>query len=168
MLKCFFFKRKFFEYCEGKLSERDCKKMRRHIDECRRCRELFETVGRVERVHKDVPKQSETFWHNFSVELNQRLDKRGAKKLWRPPTFTVIPKPAVAFAVAAMVLLTFVFIMPQFNNKYVQNPLVSTPDALFKEVLLLEDVTGVALLNHNEDAYFDEIELFYELDQEVG
>ena len=58
--------------------------------------------------------------------------------------------------------------MPRFQERAAFGPLVSTPDALIEEILLLEDVTDEAMLNHDEDAYLDELALFYELDQEVG
>ena len=164
MLHCILIKRKFFEYCEGTLPEREQAKIKRHIDVCKRCRTLIETIGTIERTRKDVPKQSDAFWHNFSVELNQKLDKRGARKLFPLPVPTMIPKPALAFAVAAMVVLAFVFVVPQFQERTALGPLVATPDALMQEILLLEEVTGEALLNHDEEAYLDEIDLLNELE----
>lgn len=166
MLKCLMMKRKLYDYLDDSLTQADKLKVQKHLEGCPGCRERLSRLKAVlNRAHsQNVPNPGEEFWHDFKTGLDKKLnDKLVSPLALRPrPAFSLKP----AFACAAVAI----FFIAVFGSLYKSNlptplRLAQNDDELVEETIELDELEGQATLNHNEDAYLEEIDLLFEIEQ---
>lgn len=166
MLKCIVMKRKLYDYLEDSLSEIDNFKVKKHLDTCRSCRERVAQIKTIIDLagQKNIPQPKEEFWHNFRIELDRRLNDA----LLSPLTLKSLPRfyrrPALAYAALLVFFLAIAASLYKFPHP-APLQLAQNDDALIEEAIALDELDEAPELNHDEDVYLEEIDLFLALEQ---
>lgn len=101
-------------YLDGKLDEQKRKEVEKHLAECQKCREKFESLKLVEEKAKGIkiPEPGDAYWESFSQRVRERIISKqkqpfGVKvKDFFATTFVLSPnRLRVAAAVASLVLV---------------------------------------------------------------
>jgi len=165
MLKCLFMKRKLYDYLDNGLSDVDRIKVENHINICAGCRERLGEIRDIIELaaQRRVPEPSEEFWHNFKTDLDRRLSQRLVSPFDSKRKSSYFLKPVLAYALA---VLFFVAIGSLFYKNYFSVRLsMIHDDALVNEVVALEELGQSPVSSRDKDAYMDDINLFYQFDQ---
>lgn len=164
MFKCIFIKRKLYDYLDNSLSEKERIKVKEHLEICpvcqKRLNQMSDLIGLVK--NKSLPQPSEDFWHNFGIELDKKLNTRLIPPFNFKPNLSYRLKPALVLPLVSIVILA----LSLYLYFYGRSPFINRSDlALVDEISLLEEVNPELSLNHAEDAYIEELNLFYQLNQ---
>ena len=162
MWKCIFMKRKLYDYLENSLSEIDGMEVKEHLAICPTCQRCLSQMRSLIDLAKNkmTLQPSEDFWHNFRIELDRELNARLVPEFSFKTKLGHRLKPVLLYASVLIIILTTSL---YFYNRYQS---LNSPDiALVNDISLLEEVTSETSLNHNEDAYIEELDLLYELNQ---
>lgn len=161
-------KRKLYDYLDDSLTQADKLKAQRHLEGCPGCRERLNQLKAVlNRAHsKNVPDPGEEFWHDFKTGLDKKLNDKlvSPLELRRRPRLALSLKPAFAYAAVAIFFIA-VFGSLHKSNLPVAFRLAQNDDELVEETIELDELEGQAALNHSEDAYLEEIDLLFEIEQ---
>ncbi len=104
-------------YLDQKLDQQKRKELEKHLSECQKCREKFETLKLVEEKTKaiKIPEPGDTYWESFSQRVRERIVSKqkqtfGAKiKEFASNIFVFTPaRLRVAAAVVSIVLVFIV------------------------------------------------------------
>lgn len=185
MLKCILIRRKLYDYLENSLSEIAKLKVENHLHACHNC---GERLGQIKAVldftgQKNIPQPKEEFWHNFKIDLDRKLNdalvssltpletaERSYKRKVSLTGFTLKPlprfylKPALTYAVLLVFFLAIAASLYKFPHP-ASLRLTRNDDALAEEAIALDELGEASELNHDEDAYLEEIDLFLALEQ---
>ncbi len=110
MLFCFLNRKRMVDYFEGSLSPDAAQAVRRHLEVCVRCREVFsgsEAVVRLAASKRPVEPDA-AFWDDFDATLERKLDAAAAKReaaRARRLLFHVHLRPALAMLSLAVVVV---------------------------------------------------------------
>ena len=158
MWKCFFMKRKLYDFLESELPQHTRDAIAEHLDRCTRCQGELEAIKSVIALarKKDIPAPSSDFWQRFSAELDNKLNKRlvGPAVFKRSPVF--LPRPALSFALILTVFLIGV-------SFYVQH--AKYEHLIIHEAANLDDVTPNPEFSplSGADGIMDDIRFLYKL-----
>lgn len=169
MLKCFFTRRKLYDYLDNTLCLSDSAKVKRHLDVCPDCRKkLGGLVDLLELAkNKKSPQVPDGFWHSFKVGLDQKLNQRLIPEFNFKAASARKLNTVWAFSLASLCIL--VISVSLFFNLHTRPLLLTQSEAeLAEEAILLDELDSAVELNHNEDAYLDELDLFDYLDQNIS
>lgn len=166
MLQCIFLKRKLYDYVDNSLSEIDRIKVEKHLERCPHCQQRLNQIKAILECagSKNIPSPNNEFWHNFKAGLDRRLNEA----LAGPVTFTQKPKfylrPAFASAAIGVFFLAIGISLYKFPRpNHMQ--LAQDDRQLVEEAATIEELTETSELNHDEDAYLEEIDLLMQLEQ---
>ncbi len=167
MLSCLFLRKKLYLFAAGDINSEEGEKMESHISRCPRCREEFSNMRKI---INTVSKQeqlflNEVFWRKFDERLALRIIKKeqaeNEKTVFK---FRLNLFPEIGVAAAVVCILFVVIAMPikKYFTAYFY------PHAIEQEMIetaLLLDNNEELNLNHDEEAYLEEIMLVMELEQ---
>ena len=166
MLKCILMKRKLYDYADDGLPETAKLKVKNHLDACHNCRERLSQIKAILDFSgpKNIPQPKEEFWHNFKIDLDRKLNDT----LVGPFTFKPLPrfwlKPALAYAVLSVFFLAIAASLYKFPHPAALR-LAQNDDELIEEAIALDELGEALELDHDEDAYLEEVDLFLALEQ---
>ncbi|MDD5730562.1 MAG: zf-HC2 domain-containing protein [Candidatus Omnitrophica bacterium] len=153
MLKCFFIKRKLYDYLDNSLSETQRIGVKEHLARCRSCKEELNRMHGVIGLtrSKPSPVPSEDFWSKFNIELDEKLNNILVAPAAFKPKRKFLLKPALVMPVVSMIIIAIgmYFLL---NNKTVSRSGHSESE-LINEILLLEEVSPEAVLIDGDSAY---------------
>lgn len=165
MLKCLFIRRKLYGYFDNALSEMDRIKVKSHLDVCDECRHRLSQIKNIIDLatQKKIPQPNAEFWHNLKVDLDRRLNEILVPpiRIGHKPSYRLRP----AFAYIATLILILVV-----GNYFYKN-LLSIPghltqdEELIEEIVTLQEIDEALQLNYDENAYIEELNLLFQLDQ---
>lgn len=159
-------KRKLYDYIDDSLVQADKLKVQKHLEACPGCRERLDQIKIIlNRAHsKNTPLADKEFWHDFKTGLDKKLNDKlvGSLALRRRPVFSL--KPAFAYIAVAIFFIAVFGSLYKFNLSAPLR-LAQSEDELVDETIDLDELEGQAALNHNEDAYLEEIDLLFEIEQ---
>lgn len=164
MFSCIFIKRKLYAYLDNALSEIEKIKVKKHLDICLSCQEKLSQMADIIDLAKNrkIPQPSEDFWHNFKIELDRKLNTRLVPEFSFQRNLNYHLRPVFVYA------SVLVFILAMSLYLYYKPTYLTRSDLdLINEVNLLEEVTSDASLNHSEDMYIEELNLLYQLNQDI-
>ncbi|OGX25009.1 MAG: hypothetical protein A3J51_02415 [Omnitrophica WOR_2 bacterium RIFCSPHIGHO2_02_FULL_45_21] len=166
MLKCILIKRKLYDYLDDSLSETAKLKVKNHLDACHNCREQLSQIKTILDLagQKNIPQPKGEFWHNFKIDLDRKLNDRlvGPLSLKPLPRFSL--KPALAYAVLSVFFLAIAASLYKFPHPAALR-LAQNDDELIEEAIALDELGEALELDHDEDAYLEEVDLFLALEQ---
>jgi len=155
-------KRKLYDYLNGTLSGLDKILVKKHLDACAGCRKKFEGIEHVIRLaeQKKTVEPGAEFWHDFKVGLDQRLNDELVSPLRLKGGTRTYLKPAFAYVFALVFILTIgvSFYRPHFSAARLDQDLVN-------KIATLDELGEISVLDHDEDAFLEEISLFYPFNQ---
>jgi len=111
-------------YLDQKLDEQKKKEVEKHLAECQKCREKFETLKLVEKKAKGIkiPEPGDTYWESFSQRVRQRIVSQQKQtfgvKLKESVSNIFIFTPARLRVAAALVSIVLVFIVGKLYIDY--------------------------------------------------
>lgn len=166
MLKCIYLRRKLYDYATSSLSEIEQLKLKKHLDGCQSCRAR---LGQIETIldttaAKDIPESNMEFWHNFKIDLDRKLNEVLVSQLTLKPVRKFYLKPAFAYIAMVVFILAIVTSIYKFPRLLFLQ-LAQNDDELVEKVINLDELTETYEFNHDEDAYLDEIDLLFEIEQ---
>lgn len=166
MLKCILMKRKLYDYADDGLSEATKLKVKNHLDACHNCRERLSQIKAILDFsgQKNIPQPKEEFWHNFKVGLDRKLNDTLVGPLTLKPLPRFYLKPALAYAAFLVFFLAVAASLYKFPHP-ASLQLAQNDDELAEEAIVLDELGEAAELNHDEDAYLEEIDLLLALEQ---
>lgn len=167
MLKCLFIKRKLYDYLENCLSDLDMAKVESHLKSCNKCEQSLSRIKNILDLAsgKQTPQPNAEFWHNFKIDLDRKLNERLVPKIKLERRLSYRLRPVFAYAT----ILIFILLAGNYFYKNIPSPLRYAEENadLVEETELLDEIDELTDLNHNEDAYLDEINLLYQLDMDL-
>ena len=166
MIRCIFIKKKLYDYLDNSLSELEKDKVKRHLERCLSCQGKLKQMQSLLELtrQKEVPQPSDEFWHNFTTGLDRKLNQRLVPQFKIRPNLSLRVKPVFVYASLLVVILT----LGIFLNFYTSPTLLNRADlVLVNEIIMLEELTQEAYLNHSEEAYVEEMEILSALSQEL-
>lgn len=161
MLKCFFYRRKIYEYVDGGLSELDKARVKQHLLVCDYCRRKAEEARAIINSAKEAlaPEPSDDFWHDFKIGLDRKLNSILLPQFESRRTKARSPRPVIAYATA------FVMVLAVSTYLYFSRlPAINSEAALVNEAAFIDEVSPGSLLGRGEDTYIEEINLIYLVD----
>jgi hypothetical protein len=159
-------KRKLYDYLDDSLSEIAKSKVKNHLDACHNCRERLRQIKAILDFagQKNIPQLKEEFWHNFKIDLDRKLNDTLVGPLTLKPLPRFYLKPALAYAALLVFFLSIAASLYKFPYP-ASLRLAQNDDQLTEEAIALDELDGDSGLNHDEDAYLEEIDLFLALEQ---
>lgn len=151
MFKCMFIKRKLYDYLEGGLREKERSRVKEHLDACNLCRRRFNQTAKLieAAADKTLPSLSPRFWHDFRVELDEKLNRRLVTPFKFEPLVARSLKPALVLALILMFILG-----GSLYKHYSKSYFYADADAqLIDDATLLDEVDPESGLNSDEDVY---------------
>lgn len=165
MLKCLFVKRKLYDDLENNLSNIDKIRVKNHLDVCSNCRDRLLKIKVIIDLayQKQIPKPNTDFWHNFQIDLDRRLNERLIPPITIKQRLTHHLRPAFAY----VAILIFVLVISSYFYKisHLTSFRIAENEELIDEIVTLDEIDQDLQLNHDEDAYLEEINLLYQLEQ---
>lgn len=166
MLKCIIMKRKLYDYLENNLSEIEGLKVKKHLDVCQNCRMRSNQIKTVldYASAKNTPQPNKEFWHDFKTDLDRKLNAALLRPLTLKPKPKFLLRPAFAYAM----VLTFFLAAIGSLYKFHPSPLLQlaqNDEELVSQAADLDELTETSELNHDEDAYLEEIDLLLEVEK---
>jgi len=163
MLRCFFIRRKLYDYLDSSLSEVDRVGVKEHLSQCPACRKKLNDMARVLSLvtNKSALEPSEDFWRDFKAGLDLKIDAI------REPEYSPQAKrafnfrPALAYA-SALVFILALGLYVSFSNKPMA--LARQDLSLANEVELLEELSDSAAIYPGEEGLIEEISIINQLD----
>jgi hypothetical protein len=157
-------RRKLYEHLDNSLPDRDTLAVKGHLEICDKCRVKFEQMKSIVGAagEKKAPVPNEEFWHNFNIDLDRKLNE----KLVRPPVVqhAAIFRVRPAFAYISALLFVCV-IAGSFYRKSSIVVYSQQDEDLVDGIVELDELGQTSGLDHNEDAYLEDITLAGQLNQ---
>jgi len=161
MLRCFFYRRKIYEYVGSGLSEPDKAKVKQHLLVCDSCRQRAEEIKAIINSAEEAlaPEPSDDFWHDFKTGLDRKLNSALLPQFESGRRKAPRLRPVIAYATA------FVIVLAISTHLYLYRlSAINGEAALVNEAALIDEVNPDVPLGQGEDAYIEEINLIYLLD----
>lgn len=162
MLKCLFIRKKLYDYFDGGLSGKNKATVKSHLDICSGCKQRLEEIENVVGLaaKKKAPEPGEGFWDDFRVNLDRRLNQELVSPIVIKGGLKYHLKPAFAYLFTLMFVLAIgvYFYKPHFSISRVDQELVD-------KIMALDELGEISALDHSEDAFLDEINLFFQFSQ---
>jgi hypothetical protein len=111
-------------YLDQKLDEQKRKEVEKHLSECQKCREKFETLKLVEEKAKEIkiPEPGDAYWESFSQRVRQKIVSKQKQpfgaKLKEFASNIFVFTPARLRVAAAVVSIILVFIVGKLYIDY--------------------------------------------------
>lgn len=167
MLKCLLLRRKFYDYLDNNLSELNKIKLKRHLEVCNNCSQKLSQLKSILDLaaKKEPPKPNQEFWHNFKIDLDRKLNQRLIPPLVFERRLTYRLRPVLTYALALVLILVIGSYFYKNYSSFIS--LAQEDEALVDDIFLLDEIGEAPNLNRDEDAYINEINLFFQLDQDL-
>lgn len=168
MIRCLLMKKKLYEYLDGGLTLTERLKVETHVAACSKCRTRLQELKNIlaQVAQQPVLQPHADFWHNFKIDLDRKLNARLTPEFSFERRLRYQLRPAAAYAS----ILIFVLIIGLYFLKgpSLFQPWAKDDESLIEEALALDEA-GEELVapQDDENAYVDEINLFYELGQDL-
>jgi len=159
MIKCFFIRRKLYDYLDNALSDSDSDKVKLHLASCVSCRSQSERIARIIEVteKKVTPQVSDEFWKNFKAGLYTKIAQRLVPVEEAKPQVNYWLRPAWMLSTALVIVLTVNFYF-RSNSLYVSN----SDAAIVNEAILLEEVSPGTIVTNGDTSSFEELNILYQ------
>ena len=109
------------DYLDNQMNEEQTTLVEEHLSDCRECREFAANARKAviepfENAQRKEP--SEVVWQNIKKAISEEQEEGEFVSLWERVKETIfIPKPALAFAAIAIVLVIGVLILGGYNHR---------------------------------------------------
>lgn len=165
MLRCLFIRHKLYDYLENSLSELDKIKVENHLGICNNCKERLGQIRSILDLasQRKSPQPNSEFWHNFKLELDRRLNENLIPPITFERRLVYRLRPAFAYIFILIFFLTIGNYL--YKRPFSRLPNIAQDEDLIDETLTLDELEEGLESEHNEDAYTEELDLFYQLDQ---
>lgn len=169
MFKCIFSSKKLYGYLCGGLSDIDRLKVEAHLDTCAKCKEKLAQMQMIlSTLEKKAPPQpDESFWHDFNVELDRKLNEQLVPPiiLKRPLAYRLNP----AFAYAVVLIFTLIVTGYLFQPQFKALAIAKEDAALAQEITTLAEISDETILRGEYlDNEIEEIDLINAIEQNTG
>lgn len=164
MLKCLLIKRKLYDYLNHNLSDIDKIKVGRHLDSCDKCKVRLNRMKSILdlALQKEAPQPTDEFWHSFRVDLDRKLNAQLVSPLTFERKLGYRLRPVFAYTLVLIFVLTMgIYFSKKTPTSYI---FAQKDDTLVDEIVMLDELSEGAELNHNEEFYIEEINLIYQLE----
>lgn len=168
MLRCLLLNKKLYLYLLKELDENQEKRIEEHLASCARCQQYLmrlRTIGDA-MSQSEKPFLGEVFWRKFDERFSLRLEREQMQKQ-EPQIMRIRFKSIPRFGIAAAVVVCTLLIVVSVTLKtglFTPVDYVADQQELVDIALLLEESEELAL-NHDVDAYIEEVLLQLELEE---
>lgn len=164
MFKCFFVKSKFYDYIDNSLSEEEQIRVKAHLDVCLDCRRKIKQMESLisQAQKKNIPQPSDDFWYNFKTELDQKLNQKLVPEFNLKTRFSHSLKPAFIVSLASIIIVVITVYFYLHSSPVF---LAKEDTDLIEEMNFWEEIAPGSLFNGNEESLIEELDSFYQLDQ---
>lgn len=164
MLKCFFTRRKLYDYLDNALSESDSDKVKRHLELCVTCRSQSERIARIIEVTegKKAPQFPEEFWKDFKADLYTKIAERLVPVAQVKPQVNYLFRSAWAVSTILVLVLTI-----NFYFRFKPLSLQPSDAAIVNEAILLEEVSPGTIVTNGDTSNFEELNILYQFGEDL-
>ena len=160
MIKCFFIRRKLYDYLENNLSQSDLERVKRHLESCVSCRMQSERIARIIGIaeEKKAPEVSEEFWKDFKAGLYTKLAERLVTSAEIKPGIRNVLRPSWALPMILVIVLTFSFYF-RSQMLYVK----ASDAAIINDSVILDEVSPGINFASGDNGSIEELNILYQL-----
>ncbi len=167
MFKCFFIKRKLYSYLDDALSPEGLESVKKHLNNCSSCRVKLEKMEGLVKAAQSIqaPQLNNEAWHDFKVDLDRKLNARLVPEFKLKRGLSYQLRPVLVYAS----VLIFVFGLWVYKVKInsTKANIMYAYDDILNNIDLLDELDPGLNLNHDEDAYIEEINLLSQLESNI-
>ncbi len=167
MFKCFFIKRKLYSYLDDVLSPENLRFVKNHLNDCSSCRaELEKMEGLVKAAQSiQVPQLNNEAWHDFKVDLDRKLNARLVPEFKLKRGLGYQLRPVLVYA--SVLIFVFGLWIYQAKINSTKANIMYAYDDIVNNINFLDELDQGLNLNHDEDAYIEEINLLSQLESDI-
>ncbi len=163
MFKCYLIKNKLYSYLDNTLGQKELIFVKKHLNDCPACRSR---LGKMENLIKyaksaQPPELDSGSWHDFKIDLDRKLNARLVPEFKLKRSLSYQLRPVLVYA--SILVFMFGLWVYKAQVRYTISEDAHLYDTIVDESNLVDELAPEMNLNHDEDAYIDEINLLMQL-----